>query len=306
MTITFKTTFGPGYVAEPMFETMYFPAGEAHVKVLADKERTDVGPLTQYARINSADGNELFELAMWADAVKKREEKAILHIPYLPGARADHQEEAVYGARVYADFLNSLHLDHIVCFDPHSMQMPSLLKNWSAIPSTRLVRHHIVGKADQDDKPQRYQGIIAPDKGAVYRAAQVAKACHLPLYRAEKHRDPDTGKLSGFTCEEVPNEGKFLVVDDICDGGGTFMGLAEAIGVGRDRLGLYVSHGVFSGASYNLHKYFSEIWTTDSLDTAHNIDDPWIPDPGTGKLRHYHGYKVNVIPLDRTLNGYSA
>ena len=188
MSISFKTTFGPGYVAEPMFETMYFPAGESHVKVLTDKERTDVGPLTQYARINSADGNELFELAMWADAVKKREEKAILHIPYLPGSRADHSEEAVFGARVYADFLNSLHLDHIVCFDPHSMVMPSMLLNWSAIPSTRLVRQHIVGKANQDEKPQRYQGIIAPDKGAVHRASQVALACHLPRLRCSCSR----------------------------------------------------------------------------------------------------------------------
>ena len=34
MSISFKTTFGPGYVAEPMFETMYFPAGESHVKLI--------------------------------------------------------------------------------------------------------------------------------------------------------------------------------------------------------------------------------------------------------------------------------
>lgn len=302
MSVTFRTRFGPGFVAEPMFQGMYFPAGEAHVKLLADKERKDVGPLTQIARINSADGNDLFELAMWADAVERRNELAILEIPYLPGARSDHTTEPVFGARVYADFINLMNLDRVICFDPHSPRMPALIQNLTVIDSTRLVRQHVVGKVD--GVPQRYQGVIAPDKGAIKRATDVARACHIPVFLAEKHRNKDTGKLSDFTCEPLPDEGKFLVVDDICDGGGTFMGLAEATGLGRDRLGLYVSHGVFSGAAYRLHQYYSEIWTTDSLDTAHNIDDPWIPDEGTGKLRHFLGYKANVIPLAQTMNGY--
>lgn len=298
MTVTYETRFGPGYVAEPMFEGMYFPAGEAHIKLLADKERNDVGPLVQYARVNSADGNDLFEVAMWADAVNNRNEKAVLEIPYLPGARADHPEELVYGARVYAEFLNSLKVDHIVCFDSHSMVMPSMLHKWSMIPSTALVRHYIVGKADVGG-PQRYQGIIAPDKGAVKRASQVAKACHLPLYKAEKHRDPDTGKLSGFSCEPLPETGKFLVVDDICDGGGTFMGLAEATGLPIERLGLYVSHGVFSGNAQNLFAYYDEIWTTDSLDTA----ERFIFD---AEIKLENPLRANLIPLARTLKGYSA
>lgn len=309
MTITFKTTFGPGLITKPVFETMYFPAGEAHVKLISENDRTDVGPLTQYARINTADGNELFQLAMWADAVKKREEKAILHIPYLPGARADHNEEAVFGALVYADFINNLHLDKVVVFDPHSYIMTDMIKNVEIISSTRLIRQHIVGHAERG-APQRYQGIIAPDKGAVDRDMMVSLATHLPLYRAEKVRNPDTGKLSGFTCEPLPDEGKFLVVDDICDGGGTFMGLAEAIaehsGVGRERLGLYVSHGVFSGNAHNLWEYFSEIWTTDSLKTATNIDRPHFYDNPRARLRQYNELNVNIIKLDRTLNGYSS
>ena len=304
MSITFSTRFGPGFVAETMFEGMYFPAGEAHVKILADKERKDVGKLTQIARVNSADGNDLFQLAMWADACRNRGEKTILHLPYLPGARADHPEELVYGARIYADFINSMHIDEVIVFDPHSHRMPDLINNVKVIDSTRLVRQHIVGHADRGG-PQRYQGIIAPDKGAIERAMHVALATHLPLYRAEKKRDPDTGKLSGFSCEELPEEGKFLVVDDICDGGGTFMGLAEAIGVGRERLGLYVSHGVFSGAAYNLWKYYSEIWTTDSLDTAHNIDRPTFYNDTVARLQQYHHLSTNVIELNRTLNGYS-
>lgn len=293
MTVTFETRFGGGFLAEPMFESMYFPAGEAHVKIIPEKERKDVGRLTQYARINNADGNDLMILQMWADAVHNRGEEAILEMPYLPGARADHPEELIYGAAVYADIINQMDLEKVICFDPHSPKMPEMIRNIEVRSSTPLIRQHIVGHADRGG-PQRYQGIIAPDKGAIERATHVALATHLPLFRAEKHRNPDTGKLSGFSCEPLPDEGEFLVVDDICDGGGTFAGLAEATGLPKERLGLYVSHGVFSGYAYRLLDHFGEIWTTDSLDTCHNLDGV------------YPGQKINVIELNRTLKGYSA
>jgi ribose-phosphate pyrophosphokinase len=146
---------------------------------------------------------------------------------------------------------------------------------------------------------QRYQGIIAPDKGSIKRATDVARACHIPVYLAEKHRDPDTGRLSEFTCEPLPDEGKFLVVDDICDGGGTFMGLANATGLPMERLGLYVSHGVFSGQAENLFAYFDEIWTTDSLQSASKFI-------AGAKERLIDPSRANLIRLDQTLNGYHA
>jgi len=291
VTVEFSTYIGPGFHVAPTYEAMFFPAGEAHLKVV--KEHDNSGPLTQIARIYGADGNDMFLLGMWADACARRNEKTVLFIPYLPGARADHYDFVPMGAWVYAQFINSLNINQIVCFDPHSATMPLLINYIKAIHSTRLGRQYVVGHAD-DEKPQRYQGIIAPDKGAVLRAAAVAEACHLPLYKAEKHRDEDTGKLSGFSCETLPDEGKFLIVDDICDGGGTFIGLAEAMGVGRDRLGLYVSHGVFSGQAYRLFEHFGEIWTTDSLTSSRNLE--YVP---TG-----YDTKINIIPLDTTLRSY--
>lgn len=261
MSVTFETRIGPGFITPPTFEHMRFPAGEAHIKVI--NENSGKGPLTEIARLHGANGQDLFTLAMWADAAHQRGAHTVLHIPYLPGARQDRG--LPFGAKVYADFLNSLDLDQVICFDPHSPVMPGLLNNLTVIDSTDLVKNRVVGRADSDEHAQRYQGIIAPDKGAVERASRVAAACHLPLYRAEKHRDSYTGQLSHFTCEALPDTGKFLIVDDICDGGGTFMGLAKATGLLKDRLGLYVSHGVFSGNANLLHEHFGEIVTTDSF-----------------------------------------
>jgi len=69
--------------------------------------------------------------------------------------------------------------------------------------------------------PNLYTGIIAPDKGALNRAEALAHAFEVPLYIGGKTRDFETGKLTGFTMESLPEGGKFLIVDDICDGGGT-------------------------------------------------------------------------------------
>lgn len=299
--LSLTTQIGPGYITTPTFETMTFPAGEAHVKVANDN--AGKGPLTEIARLYGADGNDLFALAMWADACHRRADarhaadptskpnRMVLLMPYLPGARADHSDFIPFGAGVYAEFINSLGVDQVICFDPHSPVMPRLLAGVTVIDSAPLIRKHIVGTG-QDSKPQRYQGIIAPDKGAVERASLVADACELPVYRAEKHRDPDTGQLSGFTCEPLPDKGRFLVVDDICDGGGTFAGLAEATGLPPERLGLYVSHGVFSGNARRTLSGYSEVWTTDSFRSAEEYEQA----AAAG-----HGVPVSVIPLRDTL-----
>jgi len=83
------------------------------------------------------------------------------------------------------------------------------------------------------------------------------------VFKAEKKRDFETGQLTGFTCEELL-EGRYLVVDDICDGGGTFRGLAAATGLPKENLDLWVSHGVFSGAAGELNNHYGNIFCTDS------------------------------------------
>lgn len=259
MTIEFKTRIGPGYGTTPTFESMHFPAGEAHVKVI--NENTGKGELTEVAVVLTPTADDLIMLGMWADAAQQRGSKTVAIMPYLPGARQDRG--IPYGARVYAEVINGMWLDQVIAFDVHSQVMSRLVNNLTVVPSAALIRKWVVGRADRD-VPQHYTGIIAPDKGAVERAQQVADVCHLPLYKAEKHRDEATGKLSGFSCEPLPEEGRYLIADDICDGGGTFMGLAAATGLPPEQLGLFVSHGVFSGRAPALADFFGEIVTTES------------------------------------------
>ena len=287
MAVTFTTRIGPGFTTVPTFEAMQFPAGEAHIKVVNDE---NLGLRTEVARVYGHDAQDLMLIGMWADAVHQRGDHSVLHMPYLPGARADRG--IPFGGKVYADTINSFRIDQVIAFDVHSPVMEHLIDNLTVIESAALIREHIVGRADSDEHAQRYNGIIAPDAGAQQRAFRIANACHLPLYQASKHRDESTGKLSGFSCEPLPAGGKYLVVDDICDGGGTFIGLAQATGLPPEQLGLYVSHGVFSGAAGRLADHFGDIWTTDSF----GIDPK--PDGLFDNPNVFH-----TIPLNRTLLG---
>lgn len=291
MTLTLSTRIGQGFVTTPTFARHTFWAGEQHI-VVAD-DNAGKGPLTEVARLNGADGNDLIALAMWADASHQRDARTVVVLPYLPGARQDRG--IPFGAKVYADLLNAMHLDQVICLDPHSAVMPGLIDNLTIVTSDHIVRKHVVGRPDSDSAPQRYDGIIAPDKGAGARAGAVALACRLPVYRAEKHRDPVTRALSGFSCEPLPETGRMLVVDDICDGGGTFMGLAEATGLPRERLGLFVSHGVYTERAAALADHYAEIWTTNS----------YAPDPkptGLAENRPEALAAFQTIDVDRYLN----
>lgn len=229
-----------------------FPGGETHIKVPEGIPANS----DWYAVVKGADPQDLITLGMWASLAKEQGKRAYALIPYLPGARADRG--IPFGAGVYAGIINSFGLDGVVCVDPHSEIMPGLINNLITVDHTDLVLEGV------SPDPLRYVGVIAPDKGARPRALAVAERMGIPLFQAEKERDFNTGKLSGFHCESLPRTGNLLVVDDICDGGGTFMGLADASGLLNDRLDLWVTHGVFSGNAPGLRNNYGRIMTTNS------------------------------------------
>lgn len=128
-------------------------------------------------------------------------------------------------------------------------------------------RCRVVHAADCISPPAgKYSAVVAPDAGAEKRAMAVAKKLRVPLVHAWKRRELSTGAISGFGHEPIALAGRsrLLVVDDICDGGRTFTGLADTIGIGFD-LHLYVTHGLFTQGTAELRSRFSHIYATDSV-----------------------------------------
>ncbi len=105
---------------------------------------------------------------------------------------------------------------------------------------------------------EAFDVILYPDAGARMRYT----ACSIPHVNVEKERTADGIKIN---LPELPKTGKILVVDDICDGGATFIKLAEEVRKVSDAdLYLQVTHGIFSKGFDIFKPYYKQIFTTNS------------------------------------------
>jgi ribose-phosphate pyrophosphokinase len=213
----------------------------------------------------------------YVDALRERGyEIPNLIFPFALGARQDRLNTSgdfLFTAKSIAKEINMRNFPSVTVVDCHSEVMPALIDRCRNVSLASLIKtphFSINGKM--------YDGVISPDAGAEKRASAVAKELGLPLFHAWKKRDVTTGELSGFGVQELPNWSKslnrsnigrprFIVVDDICDGGGTFVGLAKHITeyVVACDLDLLVTHGLFSQSFSELYKRFDAIYTTDSI-----------------------------------------
>ena len=286
--ITFRSKTVQGFTVDAPFKPVVFPDGAVHLQATAEPRGIYE---YQIAIVQGLSHDDLFMLNMWAELCLDRDEKTAVILPYLPGARMDRG--APIGAEVYGRFiLNAIVPDQLITLDPHSPaaldfftddeddDSPIHFTETTVYPVERIIKSEIQD-GSHDTKADTYVGVIAPDKGAHDRASRAARLMGVPVYQAEKERDFETSKLSNFhMVDELPETGKLLIVDDICDGGGTFLGLAEATGLPKDRLDLWVTHGIFSKGVHVLADHFGVVHTTNSyyLGDGFKLDDVERPD----------------------------
>lgn len=244
-----------------LFEIMTFAGGEPHIS-FKNGLQVDGGEFVIEGHIDSF--NELGMVLVANDALRREGAyKVSFYCPYLPGARQDRG--APLTCKVYADVINSAGFDRVVCIDPHSDVMPALVNNLS------VAHMHTEYYCDVQTPGDSPLTVVCPDGGATKRTEAFAARFSLPIAYARKHRDMATGNLSGFSCEAIPEDHDVVIVDDICDGGGTFLGLADVIGKPREKMRLFTTHGIYSKGVYALSQKFGKIACTDSF--PHDRED---------------------------------
>lgn len=241
------------------FQSFIFSGGEPHIKINSDFDITQTVTVTH--RLSSFNDLGLFCLAI--DALRRTGVNTInAFIPYFPAARQDRV--MILGeplsVKVYADIINSLNLNKIQVFDPHSEVTPALLNSCEVVTNYDFIQQ--VTKKIKEDVL-----LISPDGGALKKIYKVSEYLGgIEVIECSKSRDVKTGKLSGFKVYSEDLQGKgCLIVDDICDGGGTFIGLAEELKKkNAGKLYLAVSHGIFNKGFESL-SVFEKIFTTNSF-----------------------------------------
>ncbi len=187
---------------------------------------------------------ELFDVMQLADILihhipVRWSKQLVLNCPYLPYARQDKPiaNNSCFALTTFVE--QALRkFDKIRTVDVHN---PSFF-NRGSIELENTFPVEAIRSIISNEKVDL---IIFPDEGAMARYRPFIPL-GIDFISAQKQRDQLTGHILGITIDaQVVNEAKnVLVWDDICDGGGTFVGLASLISV--PNLMLYVTHGIFS------------------------------------------------------------
>lgn len=257
---------GPdGYVGPISFVKLY---SDGTPMVKADIEELAAFADTLVLRPHSLN---TFVTAMFlVDAISHKGGKIRkLVLPYVPGARQDRINptgDVLFTLSSVAGMINVRDFSRVIILDPHSPVTPAWINRSMQFPLSKIA----------ELLPDIYDGVIAPDKGAKHRSNIFAAVHDKPLFFASKNRDVSTGKITGFELEYIP-PGHYLVADDICDGGGTFIGLGEKIREQGATADLYVTHGIFSKGTIALKRFYKNIYTTDSREIHERNDAMFLP-----------------------------
>ncbi|MET3704993.1 ribose-phosphate diphosphokinase [Citrobacter sp. UYEF32] len=245
-----------------------FPDGAVWLKVIGELPR-----FAQVMRVRVAamrDMNDFMLLAQLVDAVRHVTDVAVSHLElaWLPWARQDRHmvNGDSFALKVFANQLNTLNFNKVLLLDPHSDAAAAAINNSVVIAQeTCLMKSENLRQAISTGKLM----LVAPDAGALKKIHNVAKASGARDYAIlTKERDVATGNLTGFSLVSGNVAGKdVLIVDDLCDAGGTFIGSAQVLrDAGARSVSLYVTHGVFSkGVENLLNNGIDAIYTTTSF-----------------------------------------
>lgn len=236
-----------------------FSGGEINIKIHMPFDSVDSVIITH--RINNSDN--LMEVLMAKDSLEREGVKNIeLFIPYLPYARQDRICDfgEAFSLKVFANIINSCQFDKVTIFDAHSDVAPALINNCVNVSNLAFVYRTY-------RKLPNTALLISPDAGAHKKSYKISTEIGVDMVKCDKVRNPSNGKLSGFQVfADDLNGQNCLIVDDICDGGGTFIGLAKELKKKNcGKIYLFVTHGIFSKGLDVFDGVIDHIYTTDSI-----------------------------------------
>jgi ribose-phosphate pyrophosphokinase len=252
-------------------EDVEYPAGEVSIK-LTGTDNIKGNTFVIRTRLNSP--SDIIRLVMAANALKEQGATTIkAFIPYFPYSRQDRvcQKGEAFSLKVICDTLESSSVDEITTYDAHSNVIATLFEERHGIRCIKFRNNSNVLEVGAMIERKKLRGkdiiLVCPDQGASKKTQGILDA--LPIFKGTVYCNK-IRKLTG-NIEYIPLrenlKGKIpFVVDDICDGGATFIALAEQLKLCEaEKPHLFVSHGVFSKGINVLLEHYESIGTTNSI-----------------------------------------
>jgi ribose-phosphate pyrophosphokinase len=266
------------------YKVSKFPDGQQAITL--DLENTnfdsDAQSVTIKSRLNSfldlelivCANQALLELGVKHHSFKLKE--IALYTPFFIGGRSDRKflnGQSNYIKTVIAPIINLQKFSRVTILDPHSDVLEACVDNFQKITNVNFAKEAI------DDINSNIT-LVSPDAGALKKIYDVATEvdCN-DIIVANKLRDLKTGKIIRTdvpNLDHEPGSKTFVIVDDICDGGRTFVEIAKAIrdvrakAIYNDKIYLVVTHGIFTAGFEELEKWFTGVYTTNSVKEIEN------------------------------------
>ncbi len=259
-TINLTPTFMPYGEGQAHNVSRPFPSGvEVNFRLGIAKVPEEVRLTT---RIQNS--NDLIRLFMATDAIKRiGAKKIVVFISCFPYARQDRvcNPGEAFSLRVIADIVNAQNYERVIMFDPHSDVTAAVINNADVVTSIAFAQKVLEGRTNYVP--------LSPDAGAEKKVRAILKVINYIDRPAlcSKYR------VAGGTIEDVEISIKdfggkdVFIFDDICDGGATYLKLAEEIRKrSAGKIFLVISHGIFSAGLEKLRLGgIDHIFTTDSF-----------------------------------------
>lgn len=218
------------------------------------------------ARLQSS--SDIITLGLLLDAASRIYPRArkTLFMPYCPYGRQDRVCDfgESFSLKFFADTVNMMEFDRVITLDPHSDVIGAVINNIEIVPQEKIIGsfEKLFQKLYESDF-----SLVSPDAGSNKKIGKIAKiTMKNDFVRADKIRDCSNGNIiETKVFGNVPK--KVAIIDDICDGGRTFIELAKVLkSKGADEIILYVTHGIFSqGYEKLIDSGINEIYHTDSF-----------------------------------------
>lgn len=208
-----------------------------------------------------------------------------LYIPYLLGARSDRQFQEggnSYLVDIIAPIINSLEFESVTVMDIHSDVAAACINNLKSLNNMDLVNFTLNqlyphGSPVEKDCPFI---LVSSDAGSLKKIYKLSDSIGYEgdIICCSKSRDVD-GNLSKvnvpISIEDTKKD--IIIIDDICDGGATFINIAKCIKSFANswktdnlakkyptKIYLIITHGIFSKGFDELSQYFDGIYCTNS------------------------------------------
>jgi ribose-phosphate pyrophosphokinase len=295
------------------YEISRFPDGQQSLTIKPNENYDNLpalngrtNPITIKSRLNDFRDLELIICAN--QALKELGVKNIrLHIPYCIGGRSDRKFEAGginYIKTVIAPIINSQNFEEVRIMDPHSDVLEACIDN------IKIINHsELIGKAFYNMGFDSWEDIgndvvlVSPDAGALKKVFKIQQNFRIKnLIIGAKNRDIK-GQITHTSISgevENPQDKTFVIVDDICDGGRTFIELAKVIKAmyGDVKVMLIVTHGIFSKGLGVMLEYVDQIYTTNSVNEWSTDYDNFPLHKRLHQYEIYNGWFNEIKPKE--------